>query len=41
MGFPGGSLVKYLPANAGDRGSIPDQEALTCQEATKPMRPNY
>ena len=22
-GFLGGSVVKYLPANAGDRGSIP------------------
>ena len=24
-GFPGGSVVKNLPANAGDTGSIPDQ----------------
>ena len=23
MGFPGGSVVKNLPANAGDRGPIP------------------
>ena len=23
MGFPGGSVLKNLPANAGDRGSIP------------------
>ena len=23
MGFPGGSVVKNLPANAGDVGSIP------------------
>ena len=23
MGFPGGSVVKNLPANAGDRSSIP------------------
>ena len=23
MGFPGGSVVKNLPANAGDEGSIP------------------
>ena len=23
-GFPGGSVVKNLPANAGDMGSIPD-----------------
>ena len=24
MGFPGGSVVKNPPANAGDTGSIPD-----------------
>ena len=24
MGFPGGSVVKNLPANAGDMGLIPD-----------------
>ena len=24
MSFPGGSVVKNLPANAGDTGSIPD-----------------
>ena len=24
MGFPGGSVVKNSPANAGDMGSIPD-----------------
>ena len=23
MGFPGGSVVKSLPANAGDTGSVP------------------
>ena len=23
MGFPGGSMIKNLPANAGDSGSIP------------------
>ena len=26
LGFPGGSLVKNLPGNAGDVGSIPGQE---------------
>ena len=26
MGFPGGSVVKNLPANAGDTGSIPGSE---------------
>ena len=25
-GFPGGSVVKNLPANAGDTGSIPGLE---------------
>ena len=25
-GFPGGSVVKNLPANAGDMGTIPGQE---------------
>ena len=24
MGFPGGSVVKNLPASAGDMGSMPD-----------------
>ena len=24
MGFPGGSVIKNLPANAGDMGSIPE-----------------
>ena len=24
LGFPGDSVVKNLPANAGDMGSIPD-----------------
>ena len=26
QGFPGGSVVKNLPANAGDVGSIPGSE---------------
>ena len=29
-GFPGGSVVKNPPANAGETGSIPDPEELTC-----------
>ena len=24
QGFPGGSVVKILPTNTGDKGSIPD-----------------
>ena len=26
MGFPGGSMVENLPANAGDKGLIPGLE---------------
>ena len=40
-GLPGGSVVKNLPAKAGDMGSIPDPEGPTCHETTKPMHPNY
>ena len=36
-GFPGGSVVKNLPANAGDTGSILIQADPTCLEATKPL----
>ena len=30
-----------LPANAGDKGSIPTREDPTCHRATKPVRHNY
>ena len=37
QGFPGGSVVKNLPANAGDAGSILGQEDLLEKEmATHP-----
>ena len=39
--FPGGAVVKNLPANAGDTGSSPVPEDPTCCGATKPMRHNY
>ena len=39
--FPGGAMVKNLPANAGDTGSIPGREDPTCHGATKPVRHNY
>ena len=39
--FPGHSVVKSPPANAGDMGSIPDPEDPTCLEATKPECYNY
>ena len=38
-GFPGGPVVKSLPANAGDMGSI--WEDPMCRGATKSMRSNY
>ena len=39
--FPGGPLVKNLPANAGDTGSSLIQEDSTCHGATKPVCHNY
>jgi len=37
--FPGGLVVKNLPANTGDMGSILDPER--CHRATKPMHHSY
>ena len=34
-GFPGGSVVKNIPANARDMGLIPGWEDFTCSKATK------
>ena len=39
--FPGGSVFKNPPANAGDTGSALVQEDPTCRGATEPMRHNY
>ena len=40
--FPGGTVVKNPPANAGDTGSSPGPgEDPTCREAMKPVRHNY
>ena len=41
--FLGGSVVKNLPANGGDTGSIPDlgRSHMLSHGATKPMSPNY
>ena len=33
MGFPGGSVVKNPPANAGDMGSIKDRNGIDLTEA--------
>ena len=40
-GFPGGAVVKNLPADAGDTGSILVWEDPTCCGATKPVYHNY
>ena len=40
FGFPGGSVVKNLPASAGDTGSLV-WEYLTCCWAMKPVHHNY
>jgi len=39
--FPGGPVVKNLPASAGDMGSIPGLEDPTCHGKTKPEGHNY
>ena len=39
-GFPGGTVDKNPPANAGDMGSIPGLEDSTCLGATKPVHCN-
>ena len=39
-GFPSGSVVRNLPANAGDMSSILDLGKPTCQRATKSMHHN-
>ena len=39
--FPGGTVVKNPPVNAGDTGSIPGLEDPTCLGAAKPVRHNY
>ena len=36
MGFPGSSLVKNSPANAGDMGSIPGSGRSSGEENDKP-----
>ena len=39
--FPSGPVVKNLPANAGDMGSIPGPGRSTWFGATKPMCHSY
>ena len=37
-GFPGGSVVKNLPADAGDSGSIPGSERSTGEGNSNPLQ---
>ena len=37
-GFPSGSVVKNLPANAGDLGSIPESERFPGEENGYPLQ---
>ena len=39
--FPSGTVVKNLPAKAGDMGSIPVPGNPTCHGATKTVHHNY
>ena len=40
-GFIGSSVVKNLPTNAGDKGSILGPRRSHMPGATKPVHPNY
>ena len=39
--FPGATVDRSLPANAGDMGSNPGPGRSTCHGAAKPMPHNY
>ena len=41
LGFPGGAVVKNLPASAGDTGSNPGPEDPTCRGAAGHVHHNY
>ena len=41
LDLPGGAVVKNLPANAGDMGSIPGPGRSTCSGTTKLVCHNY
>ena len=38
MGFPGGSVVKHPPVNAGHAGSIPGSERSSGEENGNPLQ---
>ena len=41
VGFPGGSVVKNLPVNAGDLGSIPGSGRSLGEGNGKPLQYSY
>ena len=41
LGFPGGSVVKNLPADAEDMDPTSNRGKPTCRETTKPMHHSY
>ena len=41
LGFPGGSVVKNLPANAGDAGSIPGSGRSPGEGNGNPLQYSY
>ena len=41
VGFPGGLVVKNLPANIRDMGSIPDPRRFHMPQSNKPVHHNY
>jgi len=38
VGFPGGSVIKNLPANAGNAGSIPELKRFPGEGNGKPLQ---
>ena len=41
QGFPGGSVVRNLPANAGDAGSIPGLGRSTARGCNNPLQDSF
>ena len=41
LGFPGGSVVKHLPANAGDAGSVPGSRRFPGEGHDNPLQYSY
>ena len=41
LGFPGGSVIRNLSANAGDTSSIPDPGKPICSGTMKSVQQNF